>query len=132
MAEANQLCHNTVLSFTVVIEISICLGIFILNFILSLDLTSTVYGITLMKMIFYFTGRFAVSTSLALLYVYTSELFPTEIRSKGLGVSLVSTRCGSLLAPFVALLVSAAIMFMCMSGAYQGGFRKPLWILHTN
>ena len=73
---------------------------------------SAVYGITLMEMIFYLTGRFAVSTTLALLYVYTSELFPTEIRSKGLGVSLVSTRCGSLLAPFVALLVSVAIMYV--------------------
>ncbi|XP_065918304.1 solute carrier family 22 member 15-like isoform X2 [Dysidea avara] len=50
------------------------------------------------------TGKLAVSTSLALLYVYTSELFPTEVRSKGLGVSSAAARVGGMLAPFVALL----------------------------
>ena len=76
-----------------------------------LDFATSSYGITLIKMIVSLTGKFAVSTSLAVLYVYTSELFPTEVRNKGLGVSSVATRCGSLLAPFVALLVSVALIY---------------------
>ncbi|XP_065918286.1 solute carrier family 22 member 15-like isoform X2 [Dysidea avara] len=49
-------------------------------------------------------GKFAVSTAFSLLYVYTSELFPTEVRNKGLGVTPVAARIGGILAPFVALL----------------------------
>jgi len=59
-------------------------------------------------MIFTLTGKFAVSMSQSLLYVYTSELFPTEVCSKGLGVASVAARFASLSAPFVALLVSCS------------------------
>ena len=54
-------------------------------------------------------GKFAVSTAFSLLYVYTSELFPTEVRNKGLGVTSVAARIGGILAPFVALLVRAVM-----------------------
>ena len=50
-------------------------------------------------------GKFAVSTAFALLYVYTSELFPTEARNKGMGLASVAARFGGILAPFVSLLV---------------------------
>ena len=88
--------------------------ILILN-LFHLDFATSSFGITLIKMIVSLTGKFAVSTSLAVLYVYTSELFPTEVRNKGLGVSSVATRCGSLLAPFAALLVSAALVYTLYS-----------------
>lgn len=54
-------------------------------------------------------GKFAVSTAFALLYVYTSELFPTEARNKGMGISSVAARIGGILAPFVALLVRIVV-----------------------
>ena len=56
-------------------------------------------------MLFSLIGKFAVSTAFALLYVYTSELFPTEARNKGMGISSVLARIGGMLAPFVSLLV---------------------------
>lgn len=63
--------------------------------------TSMVGTIMLLSLI----GKFAVSTAFALLYVYTSELFPTEARNKGMGISSVAARIGGILAPFVSLLV---------------------------
>ena len=66
-------------------------------------------------MILSLTGKLAVSTSLALLYVYTSELFPTEVRNKGLGVSSVAARVGGIIAPFVALLVSVQYVLKTIS-----------------
>ena len=56
-------------------------------------------------MAFSLFGKFAVSIAFALLYVYASELFPTEARNKGMGVSSVAARIGGILAPFVSLLV---------------------------
>ena len=58
------------------------------------------------------TGKFAVSTAFTVLYIYASELFPTEVRNKGLGVTSVAARIGGILAPFVALLVSL-LSLMC-------------------
>lgn len=64
-------------------------------------------------------GKFAVSMAFALLYVYTSELFPTEARNKGMGLASVAARIGGILAPFVSLLVSVTVFTACHIICYR-------------
>ncbi|GBM01740.1 Organic cation transporter protein [Araneus ventricosus] len=46
-------------------------------------------------------GKSCVAGSFGLLYIYTSELFPTVVRNITIGSCSVSARIGSILAPFV-------------------------------
>lgn len=49
-------------------------------------------------------GKFCISASFAVLYVYAAELFPTVIRNIGMGVTTVASRIGGILCPFVVLM----------------------------
>ncbi|GFQ65411.1 organic cation transporter protein [Trichonephila clavata] len=50
---------------------------------------------------FAMAGKFCVTGSFGLLYLYTSELFPTVVRNVTLGSCSMCARVGSILAPFV-------------------------------
>ena len=49
-------------------------------------------------------GRFCISASFAVVYVYAAELFPTVVRNAGMGISSLSARVGGIVAPFIVLL----------------------------
>jgi len=49
-------------------------------------------------------GKFGAAMSFAIVFVYTAEMFPTEIRSTAVGMSSLSGRIGGLLAPQIAKL----------------------------
>ena len=51
-------------------------------------------------------GKFAISSSFMGIWLYGAEIFPTTIRSAGVGICNVAARCGGVLAPYVGLLVS--------------------------
>ena len=51
-------------------------------------------------------GKFAVAGSFGLIYLYTAELFPTQVRNLGVGVTSIGARLGGMLSPVVLLLVS--------------------------
>ncbi|CAI5458066.1 unnamed protein product [Closterium sp. Yama58-4] len=53
--------------------------------------------------IFLFAARAAIMGSFAVLWAYTPEIYPTEIRSTGLGVANSWARLGGFLCPFVAV-----------------------------
>ena len=46
-------------------------------------------------------GKFFETGSFAIIYVYAAELYPTALRSTGMGMSSVMARVGSILAPVV-------------------------------
>lgn len=52
----------------------------------------------------YYTATSALSLAWAVLYVYASELFPTDIRSTSIGIQSLCARIGAMIAPFVAAL----------------------------
>ena len=51
-------------------------------------------------------GKFGVSSALAVMFVYTAELFPTNMRNTALGTCSLFARIGGMLAPQVVSLGS--------------------------
>jgi OCT family organic cation transporter-like MFS transporter 4/5 len=54
-------------------------------------------------------GKLGITSSFGVIVVYTAELYPTGMRSIGVGTSSTVARAGAMLAPFVPLLVSLRI-----------------------
>ncbi|CAG2164548.1 unnamed protein product [Oppiella nova] len=46
-------------------------------------------------------GKFFITSSYGIIYVYAAEIYPTIIRQVGVGSCSVAARVGSMLAPFV-------------------------------
>lgn len=60
------------------------------------------------------TGKFFVTASFGLIYLYTAELFPTVARNVGVGSCSMIARFGSTIAPFVKELVIAFRLFLLL------------------
>lgn len=49
-------------------------------------------------------GKFAISASFALIYVYAAEVFPTPLRSAGIGFCSAAARVAAIICPMILLL----------------------------
>ena len=56
-------------------------------------------------------GKFFCTADFTMAYVFSSELNPTVVRTSGMGISLGSSRIGSIIATQVHLLVSISYCF---------------------
>lgn len=67
-------------------------------------------GSNIIRLLLFFAGKCAISVSFYVLYVYTTELFPTFLRQSLMGLCSGFGFVGSLLAPQTPLLVSFFII----------------------
>ena len=58
-------------------------------------------NVTIGKTILAQIGRFAITGSFSMVFVYAVEIFPTVVRNVGLGSSSTSARIGSIIAPYI-------------------------------
>ncbi|KAM3844920.1 organic cation/carnitine transporter 2-like isoform 4-T4 [Vipera latastei] len=49
-------------------------------------------------------GKFGITSSFSMVYVYTAELYPTIVRNMGVGASSMASRIGSILSPYFVYL----------------------------
>ncbi|XP_039610118.1 solute carrier family 22 member 13b [Polypterus senegalus] len=49
-------------------------------------------------------GKFAISSSFSICYVYAAELFPTVLRQNGIGLTSMAARVAGIIAPMIRLL----------------------------
>ncbi|XP_033749279.1 solute carrier family 22 member 8-like [Pecten maximus] len=55
-----------------------------------------------------YVGKFSISGVVAMLYIYTPELYPTNVRNIGYGITGCAGRLGAMAAPFLTVLASLA------------------------
>lgn len=53
-------------------------------------------------------GKFLISMTFAIAYLYTAELFPTKVRNLAVGMASTFARIGSISAPYIVDLLGAA------------------------
>ncbi|KAK8398536.1 hypothetical protein O3P69_004003 [Scylla paramamosain] len=46
-------------------------------------------------------GKMASASAFTLMFLYSSELYPTEVRTQGMGIGMMSSRVGAFIAPFI-------------------------------
>ncbi|XP_007437532.2 solute carrier family 22 member 5, partial [Python bivittatus] len=60
--------------------------------------------LSVLSIILVMIGKFGITASFSMVYVYTAELYPTVVRNMGVGASSMASRIGSILSPYFVYL----------------------------
>ncbi|KAG8128644.1 hypothetical protein E2320_015465, partial [Naja naja] len=60
--------------------------------------------LSVLAIILMMIGKFGITASFSMVYVYTAELYPTIVRNMGIGASSMASRIGSILSPYFVYL----------------------------
>ena len=60
------------------------------------------------------SGKFFVTVAFCVIYIYVAELYPTCLRSTGLSTCATIGRIGSVISPYIYMLVSKIIHVFVM------------------
>ncbi|XP_053232735.1 solute carrier family 22 member 4-like [Podarcis raffonei] len=61
-------------------------------------------SLNLLSVILVMLGKFGITSAFSMLYVYTAELYPTIVRNMAVGATSMSSRVGSIIAPYFVYL----------------------------
>lgn len=60
------------------------------------------------KTVLFLAGKIGVTCAFGTIYLYTTELYPTSVRTAGVGISSMCGRIGAIVSPYIALLATDA------------------------
>jgi len=81
---------------------------------------------SIFKIVLYYTANTAMSMVFAVIYIYATELFPTDIRASAMGLQSLCARIGSMSAPFVAQLPTRVALMVFAAPCIVAGLAALL------
>ncbi|KAK7133516.1 hypothetical protein R3I94_015408 [Phoxinus phoxinus] len=60
--------------------------------------------LSIVRTVLAMVGKFGITASLSIVYIYSAEIFPTVIRQNGIGMGSMCARVGGVIAPIIYLL----------------------------
>lgn len=60
-------------------------------------------------------GKLGISIAYQVVFLYACELFPTEVRVRGLGTSTILAKAGAMVAPFILEILVGRRSSTCLS-----------------
>ncbi|XP_048840944.1 solute carrier family 22 member 6-A isoform X1 [Brienomyrus brachyistius] len=98
---------RTIILFTINRSRKICLICFFVTG--GLACLSTIFvpdKMPVLRILLAMIGKFGITGSVSVIYIYSAEVFPTVIRQNGMGVSSMCARTGGIISPIMHLLAS--------------------------
>ncbi|XP_021340155.1 solute carrier family 22 member 6-B-like [Mizuhopecten yessoensis] len=110
---ANNLTYYGIVMMTPSFAVGRYLGFFLGSSVALLLTIITIHFdsdvVRIVEVVLFAVGRGAISNSFSAIYLYTPELFPTNLRNAGLGVASAAGRLSGIIAPFCVYMMEVAL-----------------------